>query len=86
MTAINVYKYTKIKTVHYVTTSNVPHVQLFATFQKYNETRSFKSIFKEANMSADQLYIDAEYDFTKETTIVSSNKDQTEVSNVNQET
>ena len=80
MTTINLYKYTKIKTAHYVTTSNVSHVQLVPTFQKYNETKLFRSIFREAEMFADQLYIDVDYDFTKETTIVASNKDQTEVS------
>ena len=80
MTTINFYKYTKIKTAHYVTTSNVPHVQLVATFQNYNETKSFRSIFKEAEMFADQLYIAVEYDLTKETTIVASSKDQTQVS------
>ena len=76
------YKSTKIKTAHYVTTSNEPHVQLVATFQKYKETKSFRSMFQDAKMFADQLNLDVEYDITKKTTIA-SNKNKLKLQSVN---
>lgn len=73
------YKVTKIKTAHYITTSTDPHVKLVATFQQYKEAKSLRSIIKDAKTYADQLNVDVEYNVTESSTTIKSDETITKI-------
>ena len=49
------YKTTKIKLAHYITSSTDPHVELVRTYQDAKEEKSLRSIIKDARAFATQL-------------------------------
>ena len=62
------YKQTKINVAHYINTSGYTHIKLEKSFQKKNEDKNLKSVFKDAKRSADELQLS--YHFNEEATVI----------------
>lgn len=57
----NLYKTTKIKTAHYISTSKDPHIELVNSFQKHKEDRNLRSIIKDGIKFGQELNITCEF-------------------------
>ena len=63
---------TKIKTAHYLTVSEDPHVQLVSSFQSYKEKKSLRSIIKDAKVFANHFNLDIKFDNMERKTTLKS--------------
>ena len=66
------YKVTKIKTAHYLTASEDPHLEIVSSFQSYKERKSLRSIIKDAKVFASHLNIDIKFDNVERKTTLKS--------------
>ena len=62
------YKQTKIKVAHYISTSDDAHIKLVTSFQKKEEDRNLKSVFKDTKRYADEVQLSRQ--FNEEATVI----------------
>lgn len=75
------YKTTKIKTAHYITTNKDPRIQLVRSFQDFKQTKGLRSIIKDAITYAEQLGLNIEFNQQQRMTVINNGEKITEFTN-----
>ena len=73
------YKTTKIKTAHHVTTSKDPRLDIVRQFQDHKESKNFRSVLKDAKIYARDMNLEMEFSSDDKTTVIKSDQRTVEI-------
>ena len=73
------YKMTKIKTAHHVTTSKRPAFDIVKQFEDHKESKNFRSILKDAKIYARDMNLEMEFSSDDKTTVIKADQRMVEI-------
>ena len=73
------YKTTKIKTAHHVTTSKDPRLDIVRQFQDHEESKNFRSVLKDAKIYARDMNLETEFSSDDKMTVIKSDQRTIEI-------
>ena len=73
------YKTTKIKTAHHITTGNYPQLNIVRQCQDHKESKKFRSVLKDKKIYARDMNLEMEFSSDDKTTVIKSDQGTVEI-------